>query len=57
MRFLRIAKGSAAELRTQLYIALQIGSIPNKARQRELIAELKELSSMLQGLIASLNHK
>lgn len=57
MRFLRIAKGSAAELRTQLYIALQIDVIPNKNRQHEMIIELKELSRMLQGLISHLNNK
>jgi four helix bundle protein len=51
IRFLRIAKGSAAELRTQLYIALEIGPIIPKEKAVELIAELKELSRMLQGLI------
>jgi four helix bundle protein len=51
IRYLRIAKGSAAELRTQLYIAHEIGPEFQKKKTLELIAELKELSSMLQGLI------
>jgi four helix bundle protein len=51
IRYLRIAKGSAAELRTQLYIAHEIGAVFRKDKALELIAELKELSSMLQGLI------
>ena len=53
IRFLHIAKGSAAELRTQVYIAQQIG-IYQGAKATELIAELKEISSMLQGLIKSI---
>ena len=53
IRFLHIAKGSAAELRTQVYIAQQIG-IYQSAKAIELVAELKEISSMLQGLIKSL---
>ena len=50
MRYLHIAKGSAAELRTQLYIAFRIQVISQKA-QIELVDELKEISSMLHGLI------
>jgi len=56
IRFLHIAKGSAAELRTQVYIAQQIG-IYQSAKAIELVAELKEISSMLQGLIKSLTPK
>ena len=52
-RFLHIAKGSAAEVRTQLYIAQRIG-ILDKTTQTELTEELKSISSMLQGLIKSL---
>lgn len=53
-RFLRIARGSAAELRTQVYIARKIGTIdPNS--MVELVDELKRISRMLTGLAASLN--
>jgi len=52
IRFLHIAKGSAAELRTQLYIAQQIGKIHNET-QKELVDELKIISSMLHALIKS----
>jgi four helix bundle protein len=48
-RFLRIAQGSAAELRTQTYIAMKIGVIPAQ-KYSLLIAELKETSKMLRGL-------
>ena len=57
IRYLRIAKGSAAELRTQLYISSEIGLISNSGKNRELFAELKEISSMLQGLINSLQNQ
>lgn len=53
VRFLHIAKGSAAELRTQLYISQKIGLIDQTA-QSELTQECKEISAMLQGLITSL---
>lgn len=55
-RFLHIAKGSAGELRTQIYIARQTG-ILSAAISEELINELKNISSMLHGLIKSLNLK
>lgn len=54
--FLNVAKGSAAELRTQLYIGIETEMIEKELCQR-LIKELKELSSMLQGLIKSLDKK
>jgi len=50
IRFLCIAKGSAAELRTQVYISQSIGLIEKMATV-ELLEELNELSAMLQGLI------
>jgi four helix bundle protein len=52
-RFLRVARGSAAELRTQLYIARKIG-ILSDAPFCHLISELREISKMLTGLSRSL---
>lgn len=54
VRFLHIAKGSAAELRTQLYIAKQINMI-NPDIQKKLVEDLKQISAMLQGLVNSIN--
>ncbi|MBN8459154.1 MAG: four helix bundle protein [Verrucomicrobia bacterium] len=48
-RFLSIAKGSAGELRTQLYIGLR-ANLFDEVQVRPLIAEVKELSSMIEGL-------
>ena len=56
IRFLNIAKGSAAELRTQVYIAERIGVLNNE-QSAKLVAELKELSAMLHGLVKSLKSK
>ena len=56
IRFLRIAKGSAAELRTQTYIALKLEIILKTDADR-FIAELKEISAMLQGLIRSIHDR
>ena len=53
VRFLHIAKGSAAELRTQAYIARQVDLIP-AAESEELAAELKKISAMLHNLIKSI---
>ncbi len=52
-RFLGMACGSAAELRTQVYIVAKIGVINTDARQ-EIVNELKELSKMLYGLAKAL---
>jgi four helix bundle protein len=52
IRFLHIAKGSAAELRTQIYIARRIGILTSSNKDK-LVLELKEISAMLQGLINS----
>jgi len=54
IRFLHIAKGSAAELRTQLYLASAIGAIGADS-QKELVEELKTISSMFHSLIKSIN--
>jgi four helix bundle protein len=48
-RFLAIAKGSAGELRTQLYIGLRAGIFTAEAAN-PLIQEAKELGSMIEGL-------
>ena len=47
VRFFRIAKGSAGELRTQLYIGTRAGFINAEA----CIEASREISKMLQGLI------
>lgn len=52
-RFINYATGSAAELRTQIYIAQKI-EILSKKETKEIIEELKIISKMLQKLNASL---
>ena len=54
IRFLHYAKGSSAELRSQLHIASCIG-IVGRDLAETLVEESKELSKMLQGLIKRLN--
>jgi len=53
-RFINIAKGSAAELRTQVYIAIETGVL-KKESIKKFIEELKATTKMLQALINSLN--
>jgi four helix bundle protein len=53
-RFLRVARGSAAELRTQCYIAAKIGLITGDQSGR-FVAEVKEIAKMLTGLARSLH--
>jgi len=55
MRFLDIARGSAVELRTQIYIGIDIGYI-KKASGIIWLKESKELSAMLVGLCKSLKN-
>ena len=52
IRFLRIAKGSNGELRTQLYIARRINLVEHD-KAEQMIGESKEISAMIQGLIRS----
>lgn len=50
--FLNYAKGSAGELRTQIYIGMDIGYIDNETGLRWL-REAEEISKMLHSLIRS----
>ena len=52
-RFISIAQGSAAELRTQVYISKQVNILSDK-QSKELVQELKSISKMLQALHKSL---
>ena len=49
-QFLYIAKGSAAELRTQIYLAIQLNVIDKKVGM-ELVDKTKKIASMLYRLI------
>jgi four helix bundle protein len=60
VRFLRISKASSAELRTQLYIAKKLNEknadlFP--AVHQPFVAETKEISAMIQGLIRSIERR
>jgi four helix bundle protein len=48
--FLNYAKGSAGELRTQIYIGMDIGYIERK-QGKHWLAEAEEISKMLHALI------
>jgi four helix bundle protein len=50
IRFLRIAKGSCGELRTQLYIGTEAGFM-ERSKALEFIDEATQVARMLQGLI------
>lgn len=56
IRFIHIAKGSAAELRTQLYIAAEIGLIKKEVVQ-ELVSELKHISAMLHNTASTIQQR
>jgi four helix bundle protein len=53
VRVLRISKGSCGELRTQIYIGMQIGYIKEDIGRR-WIQETQELSAVLVGLMRSI---
>ena len=55
-RFLAMARGSAAELRTQTYIAAKIKMI-RPDEMREIVEECKKIAKMLFGLSKSLKPK
>ena len=52
VNFLSYAKGSCGELRTQIYIGIEIGYICEETGKR-WINETREISAMLVGLIRS----
>jgi len=55
-RYINIALGSAAELRTQVYIAQQVKLISDQDANN-LVEEMKSISKMLQALHSSLRPK
>ena len=50
LKFLSYAKGSCGELRTQIYVGIEIGYI-DKEHGKTLIEETREISLMLGGLM------
>jgi four helix bundle protein len=56
IRFLNIAKGSAAELRTQLYLAIRM-EILGQSSTEELIQEAKHVSARLHKLVQAIEKK
>lgn len=53
VRFLQYAKGSCGELRTQIYIGMDIGYIETE-KGRSWVQESKELSAMIVAFINSI---
>lgn len=56
IRYLRIAKGSNGELRTQIHVAIGVGIIETTTGE-ELLAKSRILSSMLQNLVKTREEK
>ena len=55
-RFLRIAKGSSGELRTQALLAERLSLLPAEAASH-IVKESREISAMIHGLIRSVERK
>ncbi|RIZ55049.1 four helix bundle protein [Vibrio sp. PID23_8] len=51
--FLSYSKGSSGELRTQIYIGIEIGYIPTQTG-KDWLLEVEEISKMLSGLMKSI---
>ena len=56
VQFLYIAKGSCAELRTQLYIAASVGAVSSDSALK-LAGETKRIAAMLSALIEKFEPK
>ena len=56
VNFLSYAKGSCGELRTQVYIGMKIGYVP-QGKGNQWVAQTKEISAMLIGLMNSIKAK
>ena len=54
--FLNYAKGSAGELRTQIYIGMEIGYI-NRENGKHWLQEAEEISKMLHGLMRTIKSR
>ncbi|MCX6823227.1 MAG: four helix bundle protein [candidate division SR1 bacterium] len=56
VNFLRIAKGSTAELETQIMLSQRLGFL-SKPNEKELLDEILEILKMLSGLISAVKTK
>lgn len=56
LQFLSYAKGSCGELRTQIYIGMDVGYI-NQETGKAWIKETREISAMLTGLMKTIRNK
>ncbi len=54
--FLSMAKGSCSELRTQIYIGVEVGFVPAE-RGKDWIKRSKRIAAMLSGLLKLLHQK